>query len=437
MNYTPEQQSLWNRVVGFFEEELATPSFKQWIKPMELFAVTANEVIVIFHDALSLQMMIHLYKSRVENKIKFFFGSNYTLKVLDAKEVSQYVSQLGHSTLNPNYTFENFIIGDSNKYAYMTSLAVAEQPSEVYNPFFIYGDVGLGKTHLLNAIGNYIKARNPMANVLFTSSENFANDLIDTFVKKSGTSELRNRLRSVDVLMIDDIQFLGKTNASQEEFFHTFNDLHENHKQIIICSDRPPHELPAIAERLRSRFAMGLTVDIQKPDFETRVAILRHKAEEEYIDIPYEVIEYIAEHFNSNIRDLEGALNSVNARSRHMNEPINMDLAVRALQPLIRNPSTRKVTPELIMEVVCRRYDVEQADMLSKKRNREIAVPRQIAIYICRELTEMSTTNIGKAFGGRDHTTVMHSCEKVSAQMKEDFAFRKKIEELIELVKNS
>lgn len=276
-----------------------------------------------------------------------------------------------------------------------------------------------------------------MSNIMFTTSERIANDLIDAIVQKKGTSNLRNKMRNVDVLIVDDIQFLSKTNTTQEEFFHTFNDLHGKGKQIIISSDRPPQELPMIEDRLRSRFQWGLTVDIQKPDFETRIAILRKKADEEMIDIPYDVIEYIAGHFDRSIRELEGALTRVAAKAKLVADSITMDLALETLSSIVSRQDPKRLSPDVIIETVAKRFDVDKEDILSKKRNREIALPRQIAIYICREMTDMSTTVIGKAFGGRDHTTVMHSCEKVDSQMKSDFAFKKRVEEMMDFIRSN
>jgi chromosomal replication initiator protein len=337
--------------------------------------------------------------------------------------------------LNPNYTFDNFVTGDSNALAYAVSVATAEAPGEVYNPLFIYGDVGLGKTHLMNAIGNYIIQQNPLAKIYLTTSERFTSELINSIAKRQGSFDIRSKMRNVDVLMVDDIQFLGKTNVSQEEFFHTFNELHNAGKQIVICSDRPPNEMPTIEERLRSRFGSGLIVDIRKPDFETRVAILKRKAAEEEVDIPYDVMEYIAAHFDRSIRELEGALTRVVAKSKLEGYPISMDLAMTALGGLEQTQDTRVITPKIVMEVISKKTGVTVEDICSKKRNKEITEPRQIAIYICRELTDLSTTNLGKEFGGRDHTTVMHSCEKIAERMKLEPFFRKRIEDLIASVK--
>ena len=435
MNYTPEQESLWNQVVESFRGTLPTPSFNMWIRPMKLYAVTESEVMVTIDDANVQLTMVQRYHTRMETAVRATFGMRYSFRILDKAQLEKQKQLISETMLNPKYTFDNFVIGSSNNFAYAASLAVAEQPSEVYNPLFIYGDVGLGKTHLMNAVGNFIIQQNPVARIMLTTSERFANELIEAIARKRGTAELRAKMRNVDVLMVDDIQFLGKTTACQEEFFHTFNELYNAGKRIIISSDRPPNEMPTIEERLRSRFGSGLIVDIRKPDFETRVAILKKKADEEDISIPYDCVEYIAAHFDKSIRELEGALTRVFAQSKLLGYPISMDLAMNALGNLAQTQDTRVVTPSIVMDVVAKKCGVTVDDLLSKKRNREIAVPRQIAIYICRELTDLSTTNIGKEFGGRDHTTVMHSCDKVGEQMKSEYSFKKKVEELIEMVK--
>ena len=437
MNYTPEQEALWLEVMKSFQDSLPQASFNMWIKPMKLYAVSESEVMVTIEDSNAQAQigMLQRYHSRVETAVRARFGMRYSFRILDMAELEKQRKLISETMLNPKYTFDNFVIGASNNFAYAASLAVAEQPSEVYNPLFIYGDVGLGKTHLMNAVGNYVISQNPVAKIMLTTSERFANELIEAIAKRRGTSDLRAKMRNVDVLMVDDIQFLGKTTACQEEFFHTFNELYNAGKQIIISSDRPPNEMPTIEERLRSRFGSGLIVDIRKPDFETRVAILKKKADEEFIDIPYDVMEYIAAHFDKSIRELEGALTRVFAQSKLLGYPISMDLAMNALGNLAQTQDTRVITPAIVMDVVAKKCGVTVDDLLSKKRNKEITVPRQIAIYICRELTELSTTNIGKEFGGRDHTTVMHSCDKVADQMKTEYSFKKKVEELIELVK--
>jgi len=373
------------------------------------------------------------FATMIYSTVPLVFGRRYELEYYTEAEITRVVGQIRQNTLNPMYTFDNFIIGASNNFAFAASLAVAQTPGEVYNPLFIYGGVGLGKTHLMNAIGNYISIQDNHLNVLLMTSETMTNELIEGIARKK-TSELRNRLRNVDVLMVDDIQFLSRTKATQEEFFHTFNSLHDNKKQIIIASDRPPKELPEIEERLRSRFEWGLIVDIQKPDYETRVAILMQKANEMAIDVPYDVVEYIAQNVNSNIRELEGCLNSLNARAELMQTPISLEMARNTLSGRIGSQAARAVTPELIIEMVARQYDTTAQDITGKNRSQQIALPRQVAMYICRRMTTLSTTSIGKAFGGRDHTTVMHGCDKIAASMNADFSFRKRVEELMGLI---
>ena len=440
MNYSPEDKANWDRVIQMLEETLSNsaqrPFFDTFIKPLKLYAATSDTLYVSGDNAFNLQLMKTRYATMIYSTVSLVFGRRYELEYYPESEISRVVGQLRQPILNPMYSFDNFIVGASNNFAFAASLAVAQTPGEVYNPLFIYGGVGLGKTHLMNAIGNYITSRNPKLNVLLMTSEAMTNELIEGIARKK-TSELRSRLRNVDVLMVDDIQFLSRTKATQEEFFHTFNSLHDNKKQIIIASDRPPRELPEIPERLRSRFEWGLIVDIQKPDYETRVAILIQKANEMGIEIPYDVVEYIAQSVNSNIRELEGCLTSLNAHAELMNTPITLDMAKTALSGRIGIQSSRAITPELIIEIVARQHDISPEDIIGKNRSQQIAFPRQIAMYICRRMTSLSTTSIGRAFGDRDHTTVMHGCDKIAASMDSDFAFRKRIEELMGLIENN
>ena len=436
MNYTPEQKEAWDKAIGLLEKNLMPIKFNTWIKPLKLYSVNAESIVIVADNVLTLSSVKTRYFTDLYNMIKLSFGRSYELEFYTQDEIDRQQVSVKRTTLNSKYNFENFVVGPSNSFAYAASLAVAEQPSDVYNPLFIYGSVGLGKTHLMNAIGNYIMADDPMKNVLLTTSESFTNELIDAIVKKKDTSELRNRMRNVDVLMVDDIQFLSKTKSTQEEFFHTFNDLYNNGKQIIISSDRPPKDIPTIEERLRSRFEWGLIVDIQKPDYETRVAILRKKADEEGIDVSYDVIDYIAGRVESNIRELEGTLTRLSAQGQLMGVPITLDFARDSLSQLMKSQEGRRITPELIISVIADQYGVTAEDIVSKKRSREVALPRQIAMYLCRNMTQLSTTNIGRSFGGRDHTTVMHGCDKINQEMNDNFSFRKRIEELTAMIKN-
>ena len=436
MNYTPEHLEAWEKVLRLLKDNLKPVSFDQWIKPLKLYSVTPEAVMIIADNYMAINIVKQRYYTPLYNMIKMVFQRSYELEFYTQEEIVKLNSNFKRTTLNEKYTFANFVVGPSNSFAYAASLAVAEQPSDVYNPLFIYGSVGLGKTHLMNAIGNYILEEDPMKNVLFTSSEAFTNELIDSIVQKKGTAELRNRMRNVDVLIVDDIQFLSKTKATQEEFFHTFNDLHNNGKQIIISSDRPPKDIPTIEERLRSRFEWGLIVDIQKPDYETRVAILRKKADEDNIDISYDVIDYIASRVESNIRELEGALTRLDAQCKLMGVPLTLELAQSSLSQLIKSQEGRRITPELIISSVAEQFGITDEDIISKKRSRDLTLPRQIAMYLCREMTQLSTTNIGRAFGGRDHTTVMHGCDKIAEEMKKDISFKKRVEEISSLIKN-
>ena len=436
MNYTPEQKEAWDKAIGLLEKNLMPIKFNTWIKPLKLYSVNAESIVIVADNVLTLSSVKTRYFTDLYNMIKLSFGRSYELEFYTQDEIDRQQVSVKRTTLNSKYNFENFVVGPSNSFAYAASLAVAEQPSDVYNPLFIYGSVGLGKTHLMNAIGNYIMADDPRKNVLLTTSESFTNELIDAIVKKKDTSELRNRMRNVDVLMVDDIQFLSKTKSTQEEFFHTFNDLYNNGKQIIISSDRPPKDIPTIEERLRSRFEWGLIVDIQKPDYETRVAILRKKADEEGIDVSYDVIDYIAGRVESNIRELEGTLTRLSAQGQLMGVPITLDFARDSLSQLMKSQEGRRITPELIISVIADQYGVTAEDIVSKKRSRDVALPRQIAMYLCRNMTQLSTTNIGRSFGGRDHTTVMHGCDKINQEMNDNFSFRKRIEELTAMIKN-
>ena len=440
MNYTPEDRAKWDRVIGMIEESMRASGqlhfFNTFVRPLKLYAATSDTLYISGDTAFNLNYMKSRYSTMIYATVPLVFGRKYELEYYPEDTISQIVSRQDNTTLNERYTFDNFIIGQSNNFAYATSLAVAQTPGEAYNPLFIYGGVGLGKTHLMNAIGNYINKNHPGMKVLLMTSEAMTNELIEGIARKK-TSELRERLRNADVLMVDDVQFLSRTKATQEEFFHTFNSLHGNKKQIIIASDRPPRELPEIEERLRSRFEWGVTVDIQKPDYETRVAILMKKAEEMNISVPYDVVEYIAQSVNSNIRELEGCLTNLNAQAELMDAPINLEMARTALAGRIVGQSARAVTAELIIEIISRQYGVTPQDITGKNRSQSVALPRQIGMYLCRRMTPLSTTNIGKAFGGRDHTTVMHACDKISGAIDADFSFKKRVEEIMGYIENN
>lgn len=337
--------------------------------------------------------------------------------------------------LNPKYVFETFVIGNSNRFAHAASLAVAEAPAQVYNPFFIYGGVGLGKTHLMHAIGHRILQTYPGIKVVYISSEKFTNELINS-IRDGKPESFRQKYRNIDVLLVDDIQFLSKKEHTQEEFFHTFNTLHEANKQIIISSDRPPREIQTLEDRLRSRFEWGLITDIQAPDLETRIAILRKKAILENLNVPNDVMVYIASRIDNNIRELEGALIRVMAYASLTNQTIDMNLATEALKDIFPNGRPKQITMELIQEVVSSYFKIKIEELLAKKRTRNVAYPRQIAMYLCRELTDTSLPRIGEMFGGRDHTTVIHAHDKISRERNEDNKLNTTLKELVKRIEN-
>ena len=338
--------------------------------------------------------------------------------------------------LNPNYTFETFVIGNNNNLAHAASLAVAETPGEVYNPLFIYGGVGLGKTHLMQAIAHFIINNNPNLKVLYVTSETFTNELIDS-VKNQKNSEFREKYRNIDVLLIDDIQFIIGKESTQEEFFHTFNALYQDRKQIVISSDRPPKEMETLSERLRTRFEMGLPVDIQIPTYETKMAILNKKAELGGYNIPYDVKDYVATHIKSSIRELEGALTKLSAFAKLSTNPITVEFAEEALKDLISPDSRRDITPELIIDIVAEHFNIRPEDILSQKRSADIVYPRQIAMYLCRQMTTNTVQSLGKAFGNRDHTTVIHGTEKINKMVISDENTKSTIDILIKKINPS
>ncbi|MDD5634738.1 MAG: chromosomal replication initiator protein DnaA, partial [Candidatus Omnitrophica bacterium] len=332
-----------------------------------------------------------------------------------------------------NYTFDNFVVGSSNRFAHAASLAVCEKLSKVYNPLFIYGGVGLGKTHLMQAIGHEVLKNYPRVKVLYISSEEFTNQLIDAIRTKT-TAKFRGMYRNVDVLLIDDVQFIAGKESTQEEFFHTFNALHDAHKQIVLCSDRSPQEIPNLEERLVSRFAWGLIADVQLPDFETRIAIMEKKSENEAIKVPKEVLYFLAENIKSNIREMEGALIRVVAYAKLSNKEISVPLAKDVLRGML-SAEEKKITVDLIQKVVADFFNIALSDMKTKKRSRSLAYPRQLAMYISRDLTGHSLPDIGGFFGGRDHTTVMHACDKIGKEIQANDKTRNLIEKLVSLIK--
>jgi chromosomal replication initiator protein len=347
--------------------------------------------------------------------------------------VARQPADSANNYLNPRYTFANFIVGSANRLAHAASLSVAERPGHAYNPLFLYGGVGLGKTHLMHAIGNTVVARFPRKKVVYATSEKFTNEFI-TSIQQGRIDEFRNRYRKIDVLLVDDIQFIADKERTQEEFFHTFNAIHEDGKQIVISSDRPPKAIASLEERLRSRFEWGLIADLTQPDLETRIAILRAKAEEGAVPIGSDVMEFIARKVVSNIRELEGALNRIVAYSSMGAMPITIELAQAVLSNVLYNPKKRVVTPERITQAVADYYGVDAEILRGQRRDKSIVVPRHIAMFLMREETDVSLLRIGAELGGRDHSTVLHACEKIGRESAENDELRREISALRELI---
>ncbi|EOU1974490.1 chromosomal replication initiator protein DnaA [Clostridium perfringens] len=444
--------NLWEQALNIIKGEISEISFNTWIKSCTPISISdnilklsvPNEFTKGILDTRYKDLLIQALKIVTSRKFKIEFYLESDLEEEKENEEKQkeekkentndvdgsiVVSDEMSATLNPKYTFQSFVIGNSNRFAHAASLAVAESPAKAYNPLFIYGGVGLGKTHLMHAIGHYILQENPKAKVVYVSSEKFTNELINA-IKDDKNEEFRNKYRKVDVLLIDDIQFIAGKERTQEEFFHTFNALHEENKQIILSSDRPPKEIPTLEDRLRSRFEWGLIADIQPPDFETRMAILKKKADVEGLNVPNEVMVYIATKIKSNIRELEGALIRIIAYSSLTNRDVSVDLASEELKDIISNKESAPVTVKTIQESVANYYNLRIEDLKSQRRTRNIAYPRQIAMYLSRKLTDMSLPKIGEEFGGRDHTTVIHAYEKISENLKTDEGLQSMINDI-------
>ena len=431
----------WEAILNIIELETSSVSFNTWFKNTQIMDIKDNTLILSVKNEFTKEILNTRYLELIQNSVLQILNKEYTIKFVlpneqsaiekkNAKRSEEMQDPLNtQSTLNPRYVFDSFVVGNSNRMAHAAALAVAEAPARAYNPLFLYGGVGLGKTHLMHSIAHYILDQNPSAKVLYASSEKFTNELINS-IRDDKNESFRNKYRNIDVLLIDDIQFIAGKERTQEEFFHTFNTLHEANKQIIISSDRPPKEIETLEDRLRSRFEWGLIADIQSPDLETRIAILRKKAEIESLSVPEEVLQFIARTVISNIRELEGALNRILAFSSLTNQPITVELANEALKDLISKDKPKVITAEYIQETVANFFHLKQDELRSSKRTRNIAYPRQIAMYLCRKLTDLSLPKIGEKFGGRDHTTIIHGFEKISKDLETDVELSQIINEL-------
>lgn len=422
----------WKVVLETMKEEyeIADISYKTWILPLQVYSVIGNKITILAsEDQMGVNYIEKKYLAPLRVTICEILGEEFDIRIISAKEKQAIDNQKSNASLvnnnesiqtfqlNPNYTFETFVVGNNNNLAHAAALAVAESPGQVYNPLFIYGGVGLGKTHLMQAIAHFIIKNNPSLKVLYVTSETFTNELIESLKNQKSTNvQFREKYRNIDVLLIDDIQFIIGKESTQEEFFHTFNALYGSNKQIIISSDKPPKEMETLTERLRTRFEMGLTADIQIPTYETKMAILNKKAEIEGYDIPYEVKEYVATHIKSSIRELEGALTKLVAYATLSHSEITVKFAEDTLKDLISPDSRREITPELIIQIVADHFNITPADIISQKRNAEIVYPRQIVMYLCRSMTATPLQAIGKALGNRDHTTIIHGADKITKE---------------------
>ena len=437
----------WDEILNTVktEHDISAISFDTWIKPLEVYGIEGNTLYILVP---SVQMTLNYISKKyylplkvaiaeitgIEYEIQFILPEQASTLKTTTKEKKKVSSQAAEkSNLNPNYTFETFVVGSNNRFAHSASLAVAESPGESYNPLYIYGGPGLGKTHLMHSIGHFILEGNPNAKVLYVTSEDFTNEVIESIRSgnASAMNKFREKYRTIDVLMVDDVQFIIGKESTQEEFFHTFNALHSAGKQVILTSDKPPKEMETLEERIRSRFEWGLMADIGVPDYETRMAILRKKIEADDMDLSDDILSYIANNIKSNVRELEGALNKLLAYSNLEKTDITMEIAVKELHNIITPDKPREITPQLIIEVVSEHFQISLDQMISKNRSNNIARPRQIAMYLCKTMTDIPLDSIGALLGGRDHSTIIHGINKIG----DEYESNSQTKNLIETIK--
>ena len=445
MNVVKEK---WTEIIELLriEHELSNVSFTTWIQPLKVYDVVDNTVFILVNMNASVEYIEKKYLlplkvcigevTGIEYEVVFISDDDERINeiqnmAMEANQKKKTKSVSEKAGLNPKYTFDTFVVGNNNNFAHAASLAVAESPGEVYNPLFLYGGVGLGKTHLMHSVAHFILNKNMKKKVLYVTSETFTNELIEALKNRSSSSnestmsKFRDKYRNIDVLLIDDIQFIIGKESTQEEFFHTFNHLHTLGKQIIISSDKPPKDIETLEARLRTRFEWGLIADISSPDYETRMALLQKKIESDRLEkynIPQDVLKYIAENIKTNIRELEGSLNKLIAlyKLNNYNNPIDISLAAEALKDLITSENNREVTPELVLDIVSEHFGISIADLKSNKRNAEISNPRQIAMYLIRTMTETPLKTIGIELGGKDHSTIKHGVDKIAHDITVD-----------------
>ena len=426
-----EKEELIAKIKELLQPEVTKISYDTWILPLGIRSIEGNNIVFTANSEFQKDFIENKYRSLIFNTLRYITNKDWTFSVIDLSQEDSSEDVISDdktssnsteiksnkSTLNTKYTFETFVVGDNNRLAYAAALAVGNEPAKSYNPLFLYGGVGLGKTHLMNAIGNRIIENNNKANVLYVTSEKFTNQLVNA-IKDNKNEIFRNKYRNIDVLLIDDIQFIAGKERIQEEFFHTFNTLYENGKQIIISSDKPPREIQFLEDRLKSRFEWGLLADISCPDYETRLAILRKKAQEDNIIIEDYILSNIANKIDSNIRELEGVFNKVVAMASLTHSPITIELAEKTINEF-KYENEKVISCDFIKETVAKYFSIDKDDLSGNKRSNDIAFPRQIAMYLCRLIANMSYPQIGAEFGGRDHSTVMHACRKIEKETKE------------------
>lgn len=428
-------EKVWAATREDLASQLTRISYQKWIDVLLPVTVQNTILIVECPDEVTKNTVKQFYYELLRDSVKKFAeGDVRDILLILPEQRREFVHDeetetMSSVALNPKYTFDTFVVGSSNKFACAACRAVADNPGKAYNPLFLYGGVGLGKTHLMNAIGHQIRANKPTARVLYITSESFTNELIEA-LRKGRNAEFRQRFRNLDALLIDDVQFIANKQSVQEEFFNTFNTLHNAGKQIVISSDRPPKEIATLEERLRSRFEWGLISDIQEPDLETRIAILRNRAQEENIQISEDIIEFIAENTTSNIRSLEGNLTRVLFYASINSQPITMTLVREALQDILPLKEKKKVTPDTIKEVVCSYYSLPVQSLVSQRRDKEVVIPRQVAMYLCHSLLSLPYKRIAYIFERNDHTTAMSACTKIESLIEDDAAFRDELENI-------
>jgi chromosomal replication initiator protein len=439
---TTSANGVWQEALRRIESKLTKPSYESFVKAMAPVSLHGDVFVFAVPSRLAKEWVETRYAGMIAGTLRDVLSRNVSIQVTVMETAApvpppQAPARLPDTAqLSPKYTFDTFVIGSGNRFAHAAAMAVAESPARAYNPLFIYGGVGLGKTHLLQAIGHHVIHGMGLRRVTYVSSEKFTNELINS-IRDDRTLEFRTRYRNVDVLLIDDIQFLAGKERTQEEFFHTFNTLHEASRQIIITSDRPPKDIPTLEDRLRSRFEWGLIADIQPPDLETRIAILRKKAELDGHHVPDQVAEFIAQRIQSNIRELEGALVRVVAYTNLTRSPITVELAAEILKELLPTAASKPVTITSLQKTVAEHFDIRVEEMRAKRRTKGVAFPRQVAMYLARELTDASLPRIGEEFGGRDHTTVMHACERVKTAIAQDPQFAARLKKLVDALRTT